>query len=358
MMRRPLAWAGLSLILAGMAEPLRWGILGTGNIAAQFCGGLETARRTRVVAVASRSMDSARLFAERFQVTSAYGSYADLLTDRGVDVVYVSLPNSMHHEWTLRALQSGKHVLCEKPFAMNAAQAQEMFDEAQRAGKLVLEAFMYLSHPQTIAAFDAVQSGEVGELRLVRTSFCYRTRRIDGNIRFRPELGGGAMMDVGCYCTNLACNLANEDPIEIHASAKVHSTGVDEITTGTLKFPSGLLASFTCGMTVQADNTAYLCGTEGYVEIPVPWKPPARGAKHTIARSTPPKQDLAKATAPAPPPPRDERTADAGQELYALEADDFAAAVQDGNPPRVSRELTLRNMRVLDEVRRQIGLAF
>jgi predicted dehydrogenase len=357
MMRRPLAWGGMSLIFAGMAEPLRWGILGTGNIAAQFCAGLETARRTRVVAVASRTMESARLFAEKFQITSAYGSYADLLTDRGIDVVYVSLPNSLHHEWTIRALQSGKHVLCEKPFAMGLPQAQEMFDNAERAGRLVIEAFMYLSHPQTIAAIDAVQSGEVGELRLVRASFCYRTRRIDGNVRFRPELGGGAMMDVGCYCTNLACLLANEDPVEVHASAKMHSAGVDEVSTGTLRFPSGLLASFTCGMTVQADNTAHLCGTEGFVEIPVPWKPPARGATFAIAKSTPPRQDAPKGATPTPPP-RDERTVDAGQELYALEADDFAAAVQDGKPPRVSRELTVRNMRVLDDVRRQIGLQF
>jgi predicted dehydrogenase len=340
-----------------MPEPLRWGILGTGNIASQFCAGLETARRARVVAVASRSIESARAFAEKYQITSAYGSYADLLTDRGVEVVYVSLPNSLHHEWTVRALRAGKHVLCEKPFAMNLAQAQEMFDEAQAAGKLVIEAFMYLSHPQTIAAVDAVHSGAIGELRLVRASFCYRTRRVDGNIRFRPELGGGAMMDVGCYCTNLACMLANDEPDEVHASAKMHSTGVDEITTGTLRFPSGLLATFTCGMTVQADNTAYLCGTEGFVEIPVPWKPPVKGAVHTIARSTPPKQDAPKGTAPTAPP-RDERTVDAEKELYALEADDVAAAVQDNEPPRVSRELTLRNMRVLDEVRRQIGLHF
>ena len=340
-----------------MAEPLRWGILGTGNIAAQFCAGLTTARRARVAAVASRSIDASRAFAEKFQITSAYGTYADLLTDRGVDVVYVSLPNSMHHEWTVRALRAGKHVLCEKPFALSADQANEMFDEAGRAGKLAIEAFMYLSHPQTIAAVDAVHSGEVGELRVVRTSFCYRTRRVDGNIRFQRELGGGALMDVGCYCTNLALLFANEEPAEVHASARMHPTGVDEITAGVLRFGSGLLACFTCGMTVQADNTAYLCGTEGFVEIPVPWKPPSKEARWTIARGTPPKQDLAKGTTPTAPP-RDTRTVDAGQELYALEADDFAAAVQDAKPPRVSRELTLRNLRVLDEVRRQIGLQF
>jgi D-xylose 1-dehydrogenase (NADP+, D-xylono-1,5-lactone-forming) len=340
-----------------MPEPLRWGILGTGNIAEQFCSHMPTARRGRVVAVASRSMDSARAFAERFSITSAYGSYADLLTDRGIDAVYISLPNSMHHEWTIRSLRAGKHVLCEKPFATNAEQSQEMFDEAGRAGRLLVEAFMYLSHPQTIAVIESVHSGEIGSLQLIRTSFCYRTRRIDGNIRFRPDLAGGALMDIGCYCTSLACVLAQEDPVEIHASARLHSSGVDEITTGVLRFPGGLLSSFTCGMTLQADNTAYLCGTEGYLEVPVPWKPASRGAVHTLARSTPPRQDAPRAGG-STPPPRIDRTVDAGQDLYALEVDDFAAAVQDARPPRVSREMTLRNMRILDEIRRQVGVKF
>src|SRR5687768_14895650 len=161
-----------------MPEPLRWGILGTGNIAAQFCAGLETATRTRVVAVASRSIESARAFAEKFQITSAYGSYADLLTDRGVEVVYVSLPNSLHHEWTIRALRAGKHVLCEKPLAMTSAEAEEMFAESERAGRLLVEAFMYASHPQTQAVIQRVRSGALGTLRHIRTSFCYRTTKI------------------------------------------------------------------------------------------------------------------------------------------------------------------------------------
>ncbi len=161
------------------------------------------------------------------------------------------------------------------------------------------------------------------------------------------------MMDVGCYCTNLACLLAEEDPSEIRAVAKLHASGVDEIASGVLRFPSGMVSSFTCGMTVQADNTAYLCGSEGYVEIPIPWKPLSVGGQFTIAHGIPPRQDAGAGTKPTAPP-RETHTVDAHRELYALEADDFAAAVHDGAPPRVSRQLTMRNMRVLDEIRRQI----
>jgi predicted dehydrogenase len=335
-----------------MHDRLRWGILGTGNIASQFADAMKSSRRGIISAAASRSIDSARRFAERYAILSAYGDYDALLVDPAVDAVYISLPNSLHYDWTIAALQAGKHVLCEKPFAMTAAQSAKMFAEADRAGRVLVEAFMHLSHPQTLAVLDRVKKGAIGELRLVRSSFCYRTRRIEGNIRFDRALGGGAMLDVGCYCTNLACVLAGAAPVDIHATARMHPSGVDEAAAGVLRFPTGLLASFTCGMTVQADNTAYLCGTEGYIEVPVPWKPPARGATYTIAHGIPPRQDATPGSKPQAPP-RETITVDADRQLYALEADDFAASVMDGAAPRVPRELTLNNMRTLDAIRAQ-----
>jgi predicted dehydrogenase len=202
---------------------------------------------------------------------------------------------------------------------------------------------------------DSVRGGEIGEVKLVRSSFCYRTTRIDGNVRFDRKLGGGGLMDVGCYCINFSRFVAGEEPTEIHISAHMHERGVDDAVVATLKFRSGIVASFTAGMSVHADNAAYVCGTEGFIEIPVPWKPPVNGAVYTVARSTPPKQDLA---AGAQPKPRETRTVDANKELYALEADDFAAAVLDGKPPVLSPADTLGNMAVLDEMRRQIGLEF
>lgn len=339
-----------------MTERLGWGILGTGNIARQFAAGVATSRRAQIVAVGSRQADAAASFAASHGVPQAFGSYEQVLAAPGVDVIYVALPNSMHHQWTLAALNAGKHVLCEKPLAANAAEAEEMFDAAERAGRVLIEAFMYRSHPQTLAVVEAVRSGAIGRLRLIRTSFCFRTSRIEGNIRFDRDLAGGALMDIGCYCINFSRLFAGAEPIRVDATGKLHSSGVDELAAGTMTFPDGLVASFNCGMTVHADNAAYLCGSDGYIEIPIPWKPPARDAGFTIARSTPPLMDSAVRAVPMPPP-RERRVINVGADLYAIETDDFAATVLDGQPPRITREDSIGNMRILDAMRRQLGVS-
>jgi predicted dehydrogenase len=345
--------------VADRTDRLRWGILGTGNIARQFAAGVAASARGRLAAVASRAADKAAAFARTYQIPAAYGTYDDLLRDRDVDVVYVSLPNTLHHAWTIAALRAGKHVLCEKPFAATAAEAEEMFDVAQKAGRAVMEAFMYRCHPQTLGVLDAVRAGAIGQVKLIRTSFCYRTTRLADNVRFRPDLAGGALMDVGCYCLNFSRLMAGAEPTEARATGHVHETGVDDLVTGFLRFGPDTVATFGCGMGVQADNTAYVCGSEGYIEIPVPWKPPAAGARYTIAHSTPPRQDAKDPKAAAPsPPPRRTVTVGVGGDVYGLEADDFAASIAEGRPPRVSREETLGNMRLLDELRRQVGLAY
>jgi len=314
------------------------------------------------MAVASRSADSAAAFARANGISHAYGSYAQLLTDVNVDAVYVSLPNSLHHEWTVLALQAGKHVLCEKPLASNAAESEQMFDEAERAGRLVMEAFMYRCHPQTLAVVQAVRNGAIGQLKLIRTSFCYRTTRVAENIRFRSDLAGGALMDVGCYCLSFSRLIAGAEPIVATATGHVHESGVDDLAAGLLRFPGAtdraepVLATFTCGMGVQADNTAFVCGSDGYIEIPVPWKPSAKGATYTIAHSTPPKMDLPAMQKSASPvaPPRQTFAVDAEIDVFGVEADDFAASVLDGRPPRVSRQDTMGNMQLLDHLRKQI----
>jgi predicted dehydrogenase len=338
-----------------MSRILGWGILGTGNIARQFCAGVNDCRRGRLRAVGSRSEPAARDFAEAFHIPTAAGGYERLLADRDVEAVYISLPNSMHHEWTLKALRAGKHVLCEKPLASNAAQGQEMFDAARQAGLVLIEAFMYRTHPQTHAVVQAVRNGAVGQVKLLRTSFCYNSTRIAGNIRFDPALAGGALMDIGCYCLDFSCLLAGEAPVKVYATARKHPTGVDELAAGTLEFPNGILASFTCGMTLQADNTAYICGDEGYIEVPVPWKPPRLHAAYTIAHGAPPRMDRPGQSAP-PSPPRQTHHVDAGMDLYAIEADAFAAAVLDGATPFKTPDESLTTMRILDDIRRQVGI--
>jgi D-xylose 1-dehydrogenase (NADP+, D-xylono-1,5-lactone-forming) len=334
-----------------MPDRLRWGILGTGNIAQQFADGAKSARRGEIVAVGSRKQETAEDFAKRQAAGTAYGSYDALVTDPDVDAVYNSLPNHLHREWTIRALKAGKHVLCEKPFAMNVAESKEMFDAARSAKRVLVEAFMYRSHPLTHAVMDAVRAGEIGELQLIRTSFCYHMTRVE-NIRFDPTMGGGGLMDIGCYCINFSRLFAGEEPNALQAFAHIHERGVDDVVVAAMKFPGGVVASFTCGMSVHADNTAYLCGTDGYIEVPIPWKPPKEKASFTIAHSTPPKMDVAAGVAAKPA--RETRTVDAGAELYALEADDFAAVVLDGKPPAIPEQDTLGNMAVLDEMRRQL----
>ena len=334
-----------------MSERLGWGILGTGNIARQFATGVNASRRGRLVAVGSRTEEKARAFGQAHHISASYGAYQQLLDDPTVTAVYNSLPNNLHHEWTIKALRAGKHVLCEKPFAVNLADAQEMFDVAKREGKVLMEAFMYRTHPLTHAVQQAVVSGAIGEVRLIRTSFCFKLSKWQGNIRFDPKLAGGVIMDVGCYCVNFSRLFAGAEPNRIHVVHHRHESGIDDIAAGTLVFPNNVIASFTCGMSVHADNTASICGSEGYIEIPVPWKPPASGATFTIARSTPPKMENSTTKAP---PPRETRTVTVDGDLYGLEADAFAATVFDGVAPAITPQDTLGNQRVVDELRKQI----
>jgi predicted dehydrogenase len=337
-----------------VADRLSWGILGTGNIARQFATGVRASRNGELAAVGSRSTTSARDFAGVFRIPEASGDYQSVLDDPTVTAVYNALPNSMHHEWTIKALRAGKHVLCEKPIAAGAAEAEEMFDVAAHSGRVLMEAFMYRSHPQTLAVMDAVAKGVIGDVRLVRTSFCFRTTRVDGNIRFSKELAGGALMDIGCYCINFSRLFAGAEPTDITVTGKLHASGVDELAAGTMTFPNGVVASFTCGMTLHADNTAHLCGSEGFIEIPVPWKPPRDSAGFTVARSTPPRMDSAGKAVPAPPP-REKVVVNVGDDLYGIEADDFAQCVAGKQSPRVSREDSIGNMRVLDGMRKLVG---
>ena len=340
-----------------MSTRLRWGILGTGNIARQFTLGVKTSETGEIVAVGSRSADSAAAFAKQHDIAATHASYDALIADRGVDAIYLSLPNSMHHEWTLKALRASKHVLCEKPFAMDVAQSQEMFDVATKAGRVVIEAFMYRAHPQTAAVVDAVRGGEIGRLKLIRSSFCYRTSKIDGNVRFDRALGGGALMDVGCYCISLSRLLAGSDPTAVHAVATMHERGVDESCAAVLRYGNDVHATFSIGMSTQADNTVQICGDGGYLHVEWPWKPQPGRCGYTIAQSIPPKQDGTGVKPAAPMGPRRVDVECRG-ELYAIEADAFAATVLDGADPFVSSSETLANMRTLDEIRRQIGLSW
>jgi predicted dehydrogenase len=322
---------------------LTWGILGTGNIAAQFAEGLAGSERGQLLAVGSRQLETTRAFAGKYAAAHAYGTYDGLLSDPSVQAVYNSLPNSLHHEWTIKALRAGKHVLCEKPMGVNLREVEEMFAEAHRAGKVLIEAFMYRSHPLTLAVQRAVNEGVIGSVRVIRSSFIYSTRDIATNIRFDAALAGGSLMDIGCYCLSLSRLIAGGEPTAMQVYAHLHETRIDDYAAGAMAFPGDIVASFSCGMTVHADNTAEILGTRGYIEIPTPWKPPVTDAAYTVVDA----QGC-----------RHTHLISAGKPLYALEADDFAATILDGAPPRISMQDSLGNQRCLDELRRQAGLSF
>jgi predicted dehydrogenase len=325
------------------SHPLRWAILGTGNIARQFATGLNSSPRQALVAVGSRTQASADTFAAAYKIKTVHPSYEAALRDPEVDAVYISLPNSLHYEWTLKALAAGKHVLCEKPFADNVAQAREMFAAAERAGKVLAEAFMYRSHPLTHAVRAAVAAGKIGQLKMIRTSFLYRAGSTTGNVRFDLGLAGGALMDIGCYCINFARLFAGAEPVAQDAYAHLHESGVDDDNAGILKFPNGILATFTSGMAARADNTADLLGTDGFIQIPIPWKPPIHDAVFHLTDAT---------------GTRTTTVVSADRDLYGMEADDFAASVLDGAPLRTPKADTLGNMACLDALRARIGLRF
>jgi len=337
-----------------MADQLRWGIMGTGNISRQFAGGLAGASLGRLVAAASRTAEAAQAFASQFYVERVHDSYQKLVDDPQVDAIYIGTPNTLHHEWAIKALQAGKHVLCEKPLAINYQQGQEMFAAARQANRLLVEAFMYRTHPLTGQVLKEIREGRIGKLKLIRTSFCYQTDNL-ANIRFSKPLAGGALMDVGCYCIDFARLITGQEPVKVYAQAIIGQTGVDELLVGTLEFPDGVLSSFTCGMRVQADNRASICGQGGYIEVPVPWKPPVENAAYIVGYSTPPKMD---GPGKAAPPPRQTYTINATGPLYGMEADAFTRAVRGEIPPAITENDSLANLKILDELRRQIGLSW
>ena len=251
-----------------MSQPdkLRWGILGTGMIAKKFAADLPKSATGVLTATASRAEETAAAFCDEFGGRALAG-YERLLGDLEVDAVYNSLPNGLHAEWSIRALEAGKHVLCEKPLARDEAEAAQMLDAAERTGNVLVEAFMYRTLPSIQDLLEFVHNGGIGELRLMRLSFCFSRPVLATDARYDVSQGGGGLMDVGCYCTNLACALARAEPSECHAIAHLHETGVDDYAAGTLRFGNDVLATFTCGMTVATRNGATIAGTEGRVEI-------------------------------------------------------------------------------------------
>jgi predicted dehydrogenase len=246
---------------------VRWGVLSTANIGrAAVIPAIQASKNGELIAVASRDQARGEAFAAKLGIPKAYGSYEALLEAGDIDAIYIPLPNSLHREWTIRSAEMGKHILCEKPLALNAAECLEMEAAADQHHVILMEAFMYRFHPRTEKVLDMLRAGALGELRLIHSAFTFRLTRPD-NIRLKPELGGGALMDVGCYCVNLSRTAAGAEPVEVQAYANWGGSGVDEQLVGTLRFANGLLAQFDCALNLERREEYQLSGTDAFLNV-------------------------------------------------------------------------------------------
>lgn len=310
-------------------DRVRWGVLGAARIAVRrVLPALLRSERSTVVALASRDRARAVEIARQFEIPRVHASYDDVLADPDVDAVYIPLPNSLHHPWTIRCAAAGKHVLCEKPLALNAQEAQLMADACRNRGVLLQEAFMHRFHPQIEKLQELVASGEIGAPWLVRSAFSFPVAR-DDDIRLNPELGGGGLMDVGCYCVNISRLLFGE-PETAFAVANIEG-GVDVRLAGLLRLDGERAAEFDCGVRAQFRQFCEVVGSAGSIFVERPFQPEERPVTLIIRRGD-----------------QERRFEIPGTNQYVRMIDHFADCVRTGGTPRYPAEDAVANMRVID----------
>lgn len=321
-----------------MTQTIRWGVLGCADIAAKaVIPAIQSSRLGRVVAIASRDAGRAKEMAARFGIARAYGSYEELLADPEIDAIYNPLPNHLHVPLTIKALEQGKPVLCEKPIALDAAQAMELAAAQKAAGLPVAEAFMVRHHPQWKKARAVIAEGRLGEVRAIQTIFSYYLDD-PGNVRNQADIGGGGLFDVGCYAINTARFLFDAEPLQAIALMERDPVfGTDRLTSGMLGFPHGRQLVFTCSTQLALTQKVTVLGTRGRIEIPIPFNAPADVATVIVVDDG---CDLS----------------GRGRELIAVDpvdqyreqADAFASAVLTGEPLSAGLDDAIANMKVID----------
>ncbi len=306
-------------------DPLRWGVLGTGRITTSFMAGARRSDEAVVVAVGSRTKARADAFAVEHSTERAHGSYDSLLADPAVEAVYISLPNSLHHPWTMRALQAGKHVLCEKPYTRHPAEVGEAFDLADRSGLVLSEAFMWRHHEQAKTIVRLLP--EIGPLQTIRASFSFIPANTS-DVRLAADMAGGSLMDVGCYCVSGARLLAGEEPDLAIGWQADGPGGVDIKFSGILHFPSGVVAEISSGFTTERRGLEAI-GSAGSIALTDPWNSrPAAIVRDGVASEFP------------------------VQDAYQLEIDDVSRAVRSGSAPLLGRADALGQARVIEALYR------
>jgi D-xylose 1-dehydrogenase (NADP+, D-xylono-1,5-lactone-forming) len=311
---------------------VKLGLLSTANINRMIIAAARESPRVDVAAVASRDAARARAYAVEHSIPRSYGSYEELLAADEVDAVYVSLPNALHHEWTLRAIAAGKHVLCEKPYSRRPDEVQEAFAAAEQRGVVLMEAFMYRHHPQIQRVTELVAEGTVGRLRLVRAAFSFLLAD-DTNVRARPELDGGALMDVGCYCVS-GTRLLGGKPDSVIGLQLLGATGVDMAFHGLLLFPGEVVGQFDCSFRLAHRQSLEAIGDEGSLLVEAPWR--ADWGGDVVVR----RGDETDRVEIAPADP------------YRLELENLADAIAGVAPPLLGREDALDQARTIDALYR------
>ena len=323
----------------------RWGILATGRIARKLADAILESETSDLVAVGSRTQSAAQAFAADYGDIVAHGSYDALLADADVDAIYVATPHPQHAEWTIKALEAGKAVLCEKPMGVNYPEVMAMVETADFHQRFLMEAFMYRAHPQTAKALQLIRDGAIGEVRQIDANFGFASP-FDPKARLHSnELAGGGIMDVGCYPVSMARLVAGEEPDDVAGFATLAETGVDRWASALLRFPSGLIARVSTAVALTLDNTVRVYGTRGSIRIDMPWfgsRPDGSWAFDLLRNG------------------KRETVAGSARPLYALEVDAVADALAAGQveSPLMSWQDSLGNAQVLDRWRRAAGVAF
>ena len=320
-------------------EKVRWGVLGTAGIArGETIPGMQLAENCELWAVAGRSLEKAESFRDTFGFRKAYGSYDEMLADPGVEAVYIPLPNDLHAEWAVRALQAGKHVLCEKPLAVSEAQAKWMFDTAESNGVFLMEAFAYLHSPFVQAVKAELDSGAIGEIRYMESAFI-TGRRPDTDIRLQKETCGGAMYDLGCYAVSMAMWMIGKEPDTVRASAQFSEKGIDLFTSALLLYSDESVAALDCGMLLPQGrlDRFRIHGTKGTIVSPVEFNQ-CGDIPYTVIRN-----GIA------------ETKTVSVRNNYTLEVEQLGRCVRGLETPHVSREFSLLVARVTDRILAEIG---
>ena len=307
---------------------LNWGLLSTARINRAVITPLRASKRNHLLTVASRSQESADTYAREWKIPHSHGSYEALLADPEIDVIYNSLPNHLHAKWTIKAVEAGKHVLCEKPLALTLDEVDAIAAAAQKHERIVAEAFMYRHHPQTLKVQEMVKNGSLGSLKLLRGSFSFNLKR-EGDIRLDPAMGGGSIWDIGCYPISFMRTVAGAEPFEVFGWQVSGSTGIDETFVGQMRFEGEANAQFDSSFSTPFHTYFEVVGSEATLIVPKPFKP---GENEKIFLVRDGKTETIKVK---------------GQELYIGEVEDMADAILLGKAPRVSLADSRGNVAVI-----------